>query len=1134
MSSGSINVVLNLDSSGFNSSLTAAQRGLQNLNLNINNTVRNTGGASSAFSSLGSSLHGIIINAALAGDALRNIHAVTTGVMLGIAKTNGELERMQMLMTGMSKATTQAAREAEGSMNMDFVLNMAKNAPVALAGLTDAFVKLKTTGIDPTKGSLQALVDANAHFGGTEDSLKRASIAISQMSSKGKVSMEELRQQLAEAIPNASQLMARGLGISMEELIKKVSSGTVNSKKALELMFKEMEVEFAGSAERMMKSWVGLTSQLSTQWMLFQKDIGDASYFDEAKKALSSLVDVLKTEDMAAFAASFGHTLAEVTKGIVDFTKYVLANRGEIVEWVKNIGEVYLALKAWSILSSIVLGVISFSGAIMETVAAMRAAATVAAAFEILIAPLVIGVGALALPLTIVAGLLVAGGLAWMEWGNQAEDSLAGVKQAVKDGVKVSEDGLKAIAKAQQDAAGATHQEKTLNAGGWGAALEWTRQAVGIGVNSTSIDDRKAKGAEADLLVEKEAQRKSYQEIQDFREDLRKKADDVKKSANLQEGADLAALAKLREDAGVKDLEKDLEYTSKHKALREVSNKAVLDGLKQLEIESKPSLDKFNKTLNDSLTLVDPKKKKDLSNDMNGLINGAINDAKKSQASLADLSDAYSPDTKGKDKAAKAAAKEIERQNNIEDNMRAQLAKKTSILSQSRERGADIVGPGPNEAKILSLIETGHKFTEGTLEMATALDKVDKKLVDQGKSFDALDGQLRNSVKNVAKSAVDLQHSKANAANGGYETMSKETLRMNEQMAITEETISRLSEGVDQNNAAWIKETAAVRANTAEYVKNQTARDAIDRDNKAMIAARVTNASLNETVRGRLDEEYALKVESYKRENELVGLTTDEIKAKHEGMYAELTAMENVHARSIENPLITMARSWGDMSENIKQASTGWMSSFSDEMTKMVTTGKADFRSLTVSILADLAKIAMQKALVGIGTSIIGMFEGSALSGAAGIGGGTGMSGFSGVQSGMGGFSGGAAAISPKFNFANGGIMTSMGKLPLNAYASGGIAKTPQVAIFGEGRKNEAFVPLPDGKSIPVTMKGKGDSGTNVSININVADNGTGTKNQQGGNPNNDMWGKMADNIKGIVVQTITEQKRPGGQLYSR
>ena len=82
---------------------------------------------------------------------------------------------------------------------------------------------------------------------------------------------------------------------------------------------------------------------------------------------------------------------------------------------------------------------------------------------------------------------------------------------------------------------------------------------------------------------------------------------------------------------------------------------------------------------------------------------------------------------------------------------------------------------------------------------------------------------------------------------------------------------------------------------------------------------------------------------------------------------------------------------------------------------------------------------------------------------------------------GGGGFGGFRAGLSPEINalvdaiassigFADGGLMTAGGPLALHAYAGGGIARRPQLALFGEGRMPEAFVPLPDGRSIPVTV----------------------------------------------------------------
>lgn len=80
------------------------------------------------------------------------------------------------------------------------------------------------------------------------------------------------------------------------------------------------------------------------------------------------------------------------------------------------------------------------------------------------------------------------------------------------------------------------------------------------------------------------------------------------------------------------------------------------------------------------------------------------------------------------------------------------------------------------------------------------------------------------------------------------------------------------------------------------------------------------------------------------------------------------------------------------------------------------------------------------------------------------------------------------SSIGDFFGFANGGIMTSAGPLPLNRYASGGIASTPQLALFGEGSRPEAYVPLPDGRNIPVKMQGAGGART-IIVNISGTNN---------------------------------------------
>lgn len=70
------------------------------------------------------------------------------------------------------------------------------------------------------------------------------------------------------------------------------------------------------------------------------------------------------------------------------------------------------------------------------------------------------------------------------------------------------------------------------------------------------------------------------------------------------------------------------------------------------------------------------------------------------------------------------------------------------------------------------------------------------------------------------------------------------------------------------------------------------------------------------------------------------------------------------------------------------------------------------------------------------------------------------------------------------FGFADGGVMTPMGPMPLRTYAQGGVASSPQAAIFGEGSMPEAYVPLPDGRRIPVALQGASGGGRPIVVNI--------------------------------------------------
>lgn len=172
--------------------------------------------------------------------------------------------------------------------------------------------------------------------------------------------------------------------------------------------------------------------------------------------------------------------------------------------------------------------------------------------------------------------------------------------------------------------------------------------------------------------------------------------------------------------------------------------------------------------------------------------------------------------------------------------------------------------------------------------------------------------------------------------------------------------------------------------------------------------------------------------------------------------------------------------------EDLKDAVDGWGKEATQAFVDFAFTGKTSFGSMVASILKDMASMAVQAMVIG---PLMQAFK----------------------------------SILPA-TFADGGIMTSGGSMPLKKYSNGGIANSPQLAMFGEGRMPEAYVPLPDGRSIPVTMKGDGGGSTSVIVNVNVESGREQISNNQGAS----ALGKI---IAGSVRQELINQKRPGGLL---
>jgi tape measure domain-containing protein len=151
--------------------------------------------------------------------------------------------------------------------------------------------------------------------------------------------------------------------------------------------------------------------------------------------------------------------------------------------------------------------------------------------------------------------------------------------------------------------------------------------------------------------------------------------------------------------------------------------------------------------------------------------------------------------------------------------------------------------------------------------------------------------------------------------------------------------------------------------------------------------------------------------------------------------------------------------------------------------------------------------------------------------------------GLSGFLPGLGSFAGGAGFGGPVLLptgadiGAGGGILQNaqgqgFGTLGPNfgfrQFATGGIVKGPTLGLVGEGRFNEAVVPLPDGKSIPVEL-GK-DGGNQIISNITITINDGKAQSSSSGGGSSEFGKRMESAVKQVIVNEL----RPGGVLSGR
>ena len=214
----------------------------------------------------------------ISGD-LRSLNSVAASVAMSIGKdfvdgfiaANSELDRMK-------RAFDAIAGAGVGKIEYDRLTETANKLGLSLDSLTSSYTQLKAASIGTAlegKGAedaFKSVAGAMSVLGANSQQTKMAFLAISQMVSKGTVSMEELRRQLAQHLPGALNIFARSLNISIEQLYKLVKAGKVGIPE-MQKFFKQMGTEL--NPEKMkVSTYEQNTARLENAFKTLNVEIG--------------------------------------------------------------------------------------------------------------------------------------------------------------------------------------------------------------------------------------------------------------------------------------------------------------------------------------------------------------------------------------------------------------------------------------------------------------------------------------------------------------------------------------------------------------------------------------------------------------------------------------------------------------------------------------------------------------------------------------------------------------------------------------------------------------------------------------------------------------------------------------------
>ena len=207
MANGKLSVKITADASNYNKSLDNSTKKTEQFNKTVS-------GLSSGLKS------GLATSAKVAGAAIGAVATGLSAALVAGVKYNAEIEQYQ---TSFEVMTGSADKAAE---TMDKLVDLGAKTPFETSDLANATQLLMNYGFT-ADGAVEKMTMLGDIAQGSADKMQRIAMAYGQMSSAGKVQLEDVKQMI-EAGFNPLQEISESTGESMASLYQRISDGALS------------------------------------------------------------------------------------------------------------------------------------------------------------------------------------------------------------------------------------------------------------------------------------------------------------------------------------------------------------------------------------------------------------------------------------------------------------------------------------------------------------------------------------------------------------------------------------------------------------------------------------------------------------------------------------------------------------------------------------------------------------------------------------------------------------------------------------------------------------------------------------------------------------------------------------------